>query len=300
MKNDSLEIIKDIYKPYRCTIKGNCKILETSTGNYVVKTKKNDKDLKGMYDYLSSRNFHSFPKLVEHNREDVHVTEYIEELQIPKEQKALDLIQQVSLLHQKTTYFKSVSVDVYQEIYENIDANITYSKAYYDNLFEYTVGKIYMSPSEYFFMTHYSKVKAALDFCKREIDDWFELVKKENKQRVCFIHNQLALDHFLENDQGYLISWENSKTDSPVLDLVHFYKNEYFDLDFEMLLQKYFEKNPFSEAEKKLFFCSISLPPKVELAGNEFLVCKNIREQLDYVFKTELLIRPYYTIQKEN
>jgi len=297
MKNSTEDILKDIYKPYRHTIKGKARILETTSGNYVVKEKK--RDLKNLFDYLNSRSFNAYPKLLEHNRSDVNVIEYIEELDIPKEQKAIDLIKVIGLLHQKTTYYKSVSLDTHQEIYEMIDGNIAYLRAYYDHLFEFNFSKLYMSPSEYFLIRNYSKIKAALDFCKKEIDLWFDIVKTENKQRVCTIHNNLSLDHFLENDQSYLISWEDSKTDSPVLDMVNFYKNEYFDLDFESLMTRYFEKNPFSESEKKLFFVSISLPPKIEILDSEFLTVKNVRDGLDYLFKTEMLVRPYYSIEKK-
>ena len=44
--------------------------------------------------------------------------EYVEDVNISLEQKALDLIKVVALLHSKTTYFKEVTKDKYKEIYE--------------------------------------------------------------------------------------------------------------------------------------------------------------------------------------
>ncbi len=70
----------------------------------------------------------------------------------------------------------------------------------------------------------------------------------------------MSLEHYLKGDRDYFISWEKSKIDSPVLDLVHFYQTDYFDVEFITLFQKYQEKFPLQEAEKKLFFILISLP----------------------------------------
>ena len=107
------------------------------------------------------------------------------------------------------------------------------------------------------------------------------------------------MDHYLKSDQDYLISWEKSKIDSPVLDLVHFYQKEYFDVEFQTLFQKYQEKFPWNSEEKKLFFILISLPKKMDFSGSEFQNCKNVRDSLDYLFKTESLVRPYYTIEEQ-
>ena len=292
--NKSYQVLKDVYKPYRYTIQGHVTVLESTSGKFVVKPK--EKDLKSIYQYLRSRNFSSFPPLVDDSRDGVHVFSYVEDTLMPKEQKAQDLMDVVSSLHQKTTFFKNVSQDTYQEIYENIESNVLYLRQYYDGLFEECFREVYPSPSHYLFLRNFSKILSCLEFTKRELDDWFELVKKNGKQRVSFIHNNLSLDHYLKSDQDYLISWEKSKIDSPVLDLVHFYQKEYFDVEFQTLFQKYQEKFPWNSEEKKLFFILISLPKKMDFSGSEFQNCKNVRDSLDYLFKTESLVRPYYKI----
>ena len=83
--NKSLDILKAIYKPYRYTIKGKATILETTSGDFIIKPK--EKDLKELYNYLISRGFSNFPNLVDASRKDVNVFEYIEDIRIPKEQK---------------------------------------------------------------------------------------------------------------------------------------------------------------------------------------------------------------------
>lgn len=294
----TLDILKQVYKPLRVTLKGKTTILETTSGKFLVKDK-NEKDLKRVFNYLKSRNFDNYPKLVDDNRVDLNVYEYIDDVDMPKEQKGLDMVDVISLLHSKTTYYKTVSEDKYKEIYENILNNITYLTNYYNKLFTKIDEEIYMSPSSYLLIRNSAKIMASLDFAKEQLDKWYEQAKTKNKQRVALIHNKLSTDHFIRGDKGYLISWENAKIDTPVLDLVTFYKNEYFNIDFETILEKYLQKSPLQEDEKQLFFILISLIPEVKMGDNEFLNCKNVRVALDYLYISENLIRPYYTVKEE-
>lgn len=296
--NSSLDILKKIYKPYRYTLKGNITLLNTTSGDFVVKKKNND--IKSIYNYLKSRNFDCFPNLIDDSRSDVNVFEYVKDVSMPKEQKAQDLINLVSLLHSKTTYYKVVSDDVFKSIYDSIKSNIDYLQNYYENLINKIKNIEYMSPSQYLIIRNSSKIFSCLDFCRQELDNWFELTKEEKKQRVAFIHNNLSLDHFIKNDKDYLISWDKSKVDSPVLDLIKFYENNYFELDFETIFNMYQNKYPLNESEKKLLFIVISLPKKIEFKEQEFNTCIEIRNVLDYLFKTEELIRPYYSIQEKD
>ena len=82
--NKTLEILKSIYKPYKYTIKGKATILETMTGEYIIKEK--DKDLKDLYNYLESRGFIFFPSLIDASRSDVHVFEYVTDSKRPEPQ----------------------------------------------------------------------------------------------------------------------------------------------------------------------------------------------------------------------
>ena len=297
--NSSLEVLKKIYKPYRYTIKGNVIVLNTNEKDLIVKKKPN-KDLKETFKYLKSRGFNNFPDILDDTRDEVNVFEYIEDTKMPKEQKASDLINTIASLHNKTTYYKVVSDDVFKSIYDTIEGNINYLEHYYNTLIN-NIKKIeYPSPSEYLIIRNSSKIFSCLNFCESELKNWFELVKNENKQRVSLIHNNLSLNHFIKNDKEYLISWDKSKIDSPILDLIKFYENSYFDLDFNTLFEMYQNKYPLTDSEKKLFFISISLPKKIEIKKSEFDTCIEVRKTLDYLFKTESLVRPYYSIDQKD
>ena len=297
-KNKLRDAIKNLYKPYRYTINGNTTILETTSGKFIAK-EKTDVDIKGIYNYLLSRNFDNFPALVDGDRTPLNVFEYVESIPTPREQKAVDLINVVATLHNKTTYHKEVSEDKYKEIYENITNNLVYLEEFYNNLFSKITTQVYMSPSNYLLIRNSTMILSAIDFCKRELDIWYKLVKEKKKQRVAVIHNNLASDHLIKGMRDYLVSWDKSKIDSPVMDLINFYKNDYYELDFETLFDQYLQGFPLLEDEQKLFFIVLSIPPEIEDATSEFRWAMNTQKCLDYVYKTESLIRPYYTTQKE-
>ena len=293
--NRSLEVLKAIYKPYRYTLKGKATLLETTSGDFIIKPK--NKDVNELYNYLISRGFDSFPKLIDASRKDVYVYEYIESIRMPKEQMCDDIIDLITSLHNKTSYFKEVSEDTYKAIYEDIKSNINYLKNFYDTLFELGFKEIYSSPSNYLFLRNYSKINAALDFCNKELDEWYELIKGETKTRVAVVHNNLSLDHYLKGQKEVLISWDDYLIDTPIIDLVKLYKKEYLNMNFAEVLERYMAKFPLLEYEKKLLFILIALPPEIKKSPTIFEQCQRNSRVIDYVFKTEELIRPYYNTE---
>ncbi len=298
---NKLEALKSIYKPYRYTIKGKCTILETTSGNFVLKPRPKDKDLIGIFNYLKSRGFGYFPNVFESDsRDDTMVYEYIEDDGIINPQKSEDLIEVVALLHAKTSFNKEVSKDTYQEIYENIQNNILYLQDYFLKYYDLYIKSIYMSPSEYLFIRNYSKISAALNFSLTELDNWYSLVNEKNSERISLVHNNLSLDHFIRNNKEYLLSWDKSKFDTPVIDLVKLYQNCFWDLEFNTIYKKYLGINRLNEDEEKLFFILISLVPEVNFEGTEFEKVENLRKMFDYVFKTEEFLKPYYATDTEN
>ena len=148
--NRSLEVLKAIYKPYRYTLKGKATILETTSGDFIIKSKK--KNVQELYNYLISRGFDNFPKLIDASRVDVNVFEYVESIPMPKEQMCDDIIDLIASLHNKTSYFKEVSEDTYKAIYEDIKSNVSYLKNYYNTLFDTEFGFVYPSPASYQFL----------------------------------------------------------------------------------------------------------------------------------------------------
>lgn len=291
---NSIDILTKIYKPYKVSVKGNTKIFNCITGNYVIKNKK-DKNIKELYKYLNSRSFKYYPKLIEDNRDEVNVFEYVEDNSIDNEQKLMDLINLISLLHSKTSYYKEITNDKIKEIYEELLGRVEYMEDYFNKIIFEIEDNVFPSPSGNLILINSNKIFSSLIFLKKEIEEWYKISMDSNKMRVSIVHNNLELDHYIKNENEYLISWDNYIIDSPILDIVKLYKNVYLTMEFSNPLKLYMEKFPLNEDEKKLLFIMLVMPDEINLTDNEIKNIAIVRKYLDYIYKTENLIRPYYS-----
>lgn len=290
--NEKLKEIVLKYKPLKYTLKGKTINVNSMQGDFVIKPAK--KDIISLFSYLNSRSFYNYPKVIA--KDDDYITyEYLKELETPKEQQLLDLVLVVAKLHNKTVYFKEVTEDKYKEIYDNIKDNVIYLRDYYSGIYDEAFNEIYISPAKYNFLLNYSLLNNDLAFILDKLDEWFNLVKESNKQRVCLIHNNLSLEHFIKGMDSYLISWDKYTFDTPVMDIVNLYHNEYLTCDFSGILKEYLKNFKLSVDEEKLLFILLSLPDKVNFDDSEFNNTINVANLVDYIKRTEKLIRPYYT-----
>lgn len=275
-------LVKDVRK------KGKCLIANINDKKYAIKDKSND-NIKSIYEYLSSRNFDYFPKLiVDNDKYDIY--EYIEEVDNPIEQKAYDMIDLISLLHNKTTYYKEMDIDEYKEIYESVSYKINSRMNYYNNLMNMIEREMFMSPSHYLIARNISKIFGSLDYSKKNINEWYDLVKTKGKKRLVTLYNNIDLNHVIRNKDLYLLSWDKSKTGIPIYDIYNFYFKYYKVLDFKDLLKHYENRYPLLEEEKKLFNILISIPDEIDFKSNEMDNCKNVKKIIDYIYKSEVLV----------
>lgn len=285
-------------KPYRYRKLGKANVVETNQGKYVLKPKTREYNHE-IFTYLDARNFPYYPKILSNMEDDYMITEYQESIDMPEEQKMMDMIDLVTLLHNKTTHYKEVDEADYKKIYEDIGNNIEYLNSYYIDMITVIESKVYMSPSEYLLARNISKIFSAINYCRHELENWLELVKTKRKQRFVVLHNHLELDHFIRNRNSYLISWDKAKVDLPIFDLYKLYKKHGLDYDFESILRYYEKSYPLLEEERKLLFILMTLPEKIEFSNNEYEMCRYISRQVDLLYKTELLLSPYYTKDKK-
>ncbi|MEG0021985.1 MAG: hypothetical protein RSB77_04210 [Bacilli bacterium] len=257
----------DNYTPKKVEYRGKITIFDKK---YVIK-KENNK----IFDYLESRNFNYFPKIIENNR--ALITEYIDEIDYPEEQKLYDLIDLTSLLHSKTTYFKEVDEDKIKGIYEDIKSNIEYLYTYYEDKITLIEKKVYMSPSEYLIARNIDKIFYVLDIARKELEELLLVIPK--KIRYVVVHNNLNLTHYIRNKQEYLTSWDKAKFDIPIFDLyklfIKYPKYNYLDL-----LQRYEIKYPLLDYEKKILLILLGLPEILKENKDEFEKTRTIKKMI--------------------
>lgn len=278
---------KNDLKVDKYTMKGKTMIVNTPLGQFALKKG----NLDNIYKYLLSRNFEYFPKVIDSN-EDSTIYEFVDDVKYDNEQRAFDLIHTIALLHSKTTYYKDVDIDEYKKIFEETMEKINYIYNYYMDVISIIESKIYMSPSEYLIARNISKIFSCIYFCKNELEQWYEIVKNEKRKRVVTLHNNLKLDNVIRNKSVYLIGWEYSKIDSPIYDFINFYNKYALYFDFRSLLNEYERIFPFKEEEKKLLSVLISIPSKIPNTEKEYNKVKNVRQLLDKIYKTEMLLTP--------
>lgn len=275
------------------TIKKNVTIVDTNDKKLVFKKKENDNS--SIINYLKQRGFDSIVEPVIIN-DDYNIYNFIDNIDVSNEQKGVDIINLITTMHNKTTIHKEVTIDFFKEIYENIDDKITYLFNYYNDIVSIIEKQIYMSPSHYLFIRNISKLYACFDYLKNELDEWFKIVKEKKKARHCVIHNNLELDHLINNiNKNYLLNFDKAQIDLPIYDIYYFYKKHFLTIDFKELLAIYEKKFPLLDEERKLLFILISLPEKISFNNStELEECRKIRLFLDYLYKNEDLITPYY------
>lgn len=290
MKNDYRDILdKCSITPSKVTIKNNARIFDD---RIVIKSRVN-KDIIKTYDYLKSRAFDYFPYPIFIN-DDYEVYPYVNDMNEPIEQRAQDLMHVVSLLHSKTTFYKEIDIDRIKGIYEETLNRVNDLNEYYNNVIDNIEKEIYMSPSAYLIARNINIIFDSIYYAKENIEKWYKLEENNTNMRVVNIHGNINLEHYIKGDRPYLISFNKSRIDSPIYDLLIFYKNHYLNIDFNDLF-KFYEKNyPLKEDERILLFTYMAIPPKIKWEDNEYKMCIKINKIIDYLYKTSNLIMNYH------
>ena len=282
---------KEIFNPRKITISGKSNILTTKDEKYVVKEK--NKDLKSLFEYLNSRNFNKYPKIID-EYDNKYVYEYVKDVNMPINQKIVEEAKTLAELHYKTSYFKNIKIDDIKKIYEDIKSNIIYIEDYYNRLFDKALAEEYIRPSLYVLLINSSLIRSNISFLKRELEKWYKLVSTEDKIRVVYNHNNLNIDHFINNK---FISWDNYIVDSPVVDLINLYHNDYNKYDYSIFLKEYLKDYELLDYEKSLLFIMISIPQVIEFTNNEMDNTIKASKRVDYIVKTNEILRPYYMVK---
>lgn len=267
----------------KITLKNNARIIDTNDNKYVIKDNKTS--LSNLYKYLDSRSFNYHPKLLLET-DNYNIFEYIDNINIDDNEKAKDIMHLTGLLHAKTSYYKEIDIDDYKELYESTINKLDYLNNYYLDIMGIIDKEIYMSPSHYFLARNINIIFKCLDKSHYLIDKWYNIIAKKKKVRLVTIHNNLDIDNYLRSDKGYLLSWDKSKTDMPIYDLLNFYKKYIIDFPIDNLISYYENIYPLLEEEKLLLISLLLIPDKVEFNKREFTMCNILRKKIDYLYKT--------------
>ena len=284
--NEINKLLKDYeIKIYSYKKKKNYYIVATNKGRFVVSNNFNNNYI---FDYLSTRMFNFYPEIVINDK--YLVTKYIEDKIIPKEQKINDLIDLMSLLHSKTSYYKNIT-DEYLIMYDELENNYNYLYEYYQKIIDDIDNSIFLSPSKYLIARNITLILDSLNLGRYYLERWKEKISKLDKMRVSVINNDLSLSNYKRDDKPYIINWSKSKIDIPIFDLYKLNSNE--DIDIYEVLKRYEKKYQLKNGEKELLMILLFMPNKIDITGNEYNICKNIKREINRLIKVHKLNKKY-------
>ena len=266
------------------------KIIYRNNQKYRKTIKKRSK--QELYEYLKNRNFYNFLE-PEEETTSYELFRHIDD-NIPKEDKAKDLIYLMSLLHTKTTTYESINIEKIKAIYEDATSAIIKLDNYYHALQDHIEEKIYFSPAEYLLMKNISKIYKLLNKSKILLDSWYSSQQKEKNYRIVLLHQNLKLSNIKEeNNNYYLINWDNYKKDIVIYDFLNFYQNEYKNIETISLFELYQSKYPLTKTEINLLLALIAIPPKLEFNKSNYEDTVNTKYLVTYIDKTNDFISKY-------
>lgn len=289
--NDLKDLVNDFnLKINKCKYCNNVRVIDTDKGKFVVK--KNNNNNSELFRYLETKNFNNFLNVYDYNNQ-YEIYPYIDEVSLSNEEKAIDIIYLISILHNRTTFYKNVELDTIKVIYEDINNKLKYLINYYDNLRLIIEDTNYPSPSGYLLLRNISIIYRCIDDSKYFIDRWYETIKDKKNFRVVTIHNYLELNHLLKSNDTYLISWDKSCRASAIYDLLSLYKNIYDKVEFTSLFEMYNSKYPLLKEEIYLLFSLLLVPEKIDLSNKEIINCKEVYKLTNYLISTTRFVSKY-------
>lgn len=295
-----MKTINKIKKELNCEIKkysffNNIKYIETDLGNFIIKKCDND----NVYKNLERNNFDNYVDY-KYEIDNYKIYPYIDSIEVDDNEKALDIIHLMTNLHQKTSYYKNISINEIKDIYEQRKSKIKELNDYYEYLRFIIEEKINLTPTELYFLKNMSIIFISLDNASRYLDKWYSIMQNKTSQRISLIHNNLDLTHIIENNKPYLISWDKSKYDIPIYDFISFYKKEFNELDFVDLLDIYCNNVHLLEEELYLLYVEILMPAKIIFDNSEIKNIYDLTYQTLYLNKTNYLILKNDKINKSH
>ena len=266
-------------KVNKVTIKGKVTIIDTPLGKFLLKENKGIK----IYNYLISRGFDYIPKIIDYD-DEIIMFEYLEEIEYDYNEKAKDYIKLLSLLHLKTSYFQ-IDNNYYINTYEDIKNKLNKTYNYYDNLINNIESKIYMSPNEYYLIRNSSIIFSAINYCDYKLEEWYKTNKDNNKKRVVTLYNDIDLNNLIKTkDNIYLTSFNYTKIDNPIYDLLEFYNTYGNMVDFKSLLNVYESKYSLNKDEKDLLLIYMSIPDIIALKDDPNI--KYMKDSINKIYNT--------------
>ncbi len=274
--------------------KDNLKII--INGNNKKCIKRVEKNIFDKYKYLKSKNFLNIMDYQYVNGYEIR--DYLEDISLNKEEKISELLYLVTMLHIKTTHYKSLTISDIKKFYESETDEIFEIKNYYNKICEEYDLFMIMPPSVNLLIDNISLIFNSLDKSKMFLDKWYDVMKLKKRKRVVFNHNNLKDSNIIVNNNSYLINWNKSKIDSPIYDLLSLFKNNIKEIDLIDMFNIYESKYKLTIEEINLLFCKLLKIDKLLFNKKDIINTREVYYVLYYLNKINNFLDYYLKCEK--
>lgn len=257
-------------------------ILYEEDATYLLKEK--DSFKKELFSYLESIHYPYYLPLLNDYDDSYELYPYLEDKVADFQVKGKQIIQAMSFLHLKSMYIEELDLNKRKELYDGIDKRIEELRVYYENLQDYITQFSFPRVDYYYLINNISMFYESLFMAKHFLEEWYEL-KPEKVRKSLVLHNA-SLDNFRINNNSYFVDFHDCYKDYFIEDFVSFYKREVGNLNMMDLYLEYTSKIPLNKEEKKLLFCLLSIPDKLELNSYTYDNTVKIENELEKIHKT--------------
>lgn len=271
---------------HRCFFIRGKKVIETYEGKFFMVPKGNREKV---FRYLETKKFPFFLPILSVYRGTYEVYRYMND-DIDINDKAINLVHILSLLHIKTTTYQEVVLDNIKKIYEDILNRLDSLFQFYQELVQNIESQVYMSPDAYLFIRNSSLFFQNLEQSRQFLEQWYQSKKNATKERLVFLHGSPNLDTFIDGDNPCFMDWDFSHKGYVIYDFLYFYKKNYLLLEMQSLFQIYQSKYPFSEEELYLFYSLILLDEKIQFSSNYYENTILVQDRVAYAFKARKFV----------
>lgn len=213
------------------------------------------------------------------------------------------MLQTLGLLHQKTVREENITEEQIEHHVTNMQARWEKDGELLEQFLIECESKWYMSPFELQYCTYYHYVSRAHEFANKQLAQWHEAMKEQEKTRVSFVHGNVSMNHFLfdHHRNGYFISFERSHFTTPVQDLIQFYSRSFRTYpivrsDRYEWYQKYQGSFPFSKEEHLLFRAYLTYPSPFVEQLRMYMKARKSRSEHSELGNTKGLQQSYWLV----
>lgn len=279
MNNYNYFVNKNNLEVIKVTVKERAVIIDTPLDSFII--------IKGdinKYNYLLSRGFDYIPKIVDYDDKYI-MFDNLEVVNYDFEEKLLDYVRVISLLHIKTSYYKEVNSSYYKVIYEKIFSKINDVRNYYESLISRIESREYMSPCEYLIARNISQIFYIINICFNYLEKYYSMVKDKSNVRVVTLYNNDINKVIKTKNKIYLTDFSNSYVDSPIYDILYIYNNYYNYIELDTILNNYFKVFKLSEDELLLIKLLSIIPSKIKV-GMKVNDIIYVKKGINKIFKS--------------